>query len=65
MLGMTISRQTMAIIVIGAMMVGWDFANIFVSTIYYYLFNDVRPHRVPVTLSRIVPHRLHAGGYGL
>ena len=43
LLGMTIGRQTMSIIVIGAMMVGWDLANIFVSTIYYYLFNDVVP----------------------
>ena len=43
LLGFTITRQTMSIIVMGAMIVGWDFANIFVSTIYYYLFNDVVP----------------------
>jgi MFS family permease len=43
LLGLTLSRGTVTIIVLGVMIVGWDLANIFVSTIYYYLFNDVVP----------------------
>ena len=34
-----------ALLVLGILIVGWDFANIFVNTIYYYLFNDVVPPR--------------------
>ena len=66
-LGMTITKQTAAILVIGALMVGWDFANIFVSTVYYYLFNDVVPSkylsrflalfRIVFSLASIAYHR--------
>jgi len=31
------------VVVLGILLVGWDLANIFVNTIYYYLFNDVVP----------------------
>src|SRR5688572_18463016 len=51
LLGFTISRSLAAILVIGALIVGWDFANVFVGTVYYYLFNDVVP---PAYLSRFL-----------
>jgi len=43
--GMTLSADAVSIWVIAALMVGFDFANIFANTIYYYLFNDVVPQR--------------------
>lgn len=42
-LGHSIGRGAVAITIIGILMVGWDIANVFVGTIYYYLFNDVVP----------------------
>jgi len=43
--GVTITRGGLSVLVLGAMLVGWDLANIFVNTVYYYLFNDVVPTR--------------------
>ncbi len=43
--GMTLSANAVSIWIIAALMVGFDFANIFANTIYYYLFNDVVPQR--------------------
>ncbi len=42
-LGMTLSSTTVTLIVIGALVVGYDVSNIFVGTLYYYLFNDLVP----------------------
>jgi len=42
-LGVAISRSTLTLIVLAVLIIGWDFANIFVNTVYYYLFNDVVP----------------------
>jgi maltose/moltooligosaccharide transporter len=50
-LGIAVSRSTLSLIVIGTAIVGWDLANIFVNTIYYYLFNDVVP---PAYISRFL-----------
>jgi MFS family permease len=50
-LGMTISRTTVTLVVFGVLFIGFDFANIFVGTIYWYLFNDVVP---PQFLSRFL-----------
>ncbi|HEY3320700.1 MAG TPA: MFS transporter [Planctomycetota bacterium] len=44
-LGMEISRGTLALLVLGALFIGFDFANIFANTIYWYLFNDVVPEK--------------------
>ncbi len=44
-LGLTLSRQLLTLVVFGALFVGFDFANIFVGTVYYYLFNDVVPEQ--------------------
>src|SRR5205823_9491876 len=43
LLGFTFTRAGVSIFILGTMLVGWDLANIFVNTIYYYLFNDVVP----------------------
>src|SRR2546430_10284415 len=43
LLGFTLTRAGVSIFILGTMLVGWDLANIFVNTIYYYLFNDVVP----------------------
>jgi maltose/moltooligosaccharide transporter len=45
-LGLTLSRNTVSIIILAALMIGFDFANIFANTIYYYLFNDVVPQEL-------------------
>ncbi|GEM_PF-338943 len=42
-MGFTISSSSMAIAVLGVLIICWDFANIFVNTVYWYLFNDVVP----------------------
>jgi maltose/moltooligosaccharide transporter len=42
-LGATLGQGTVKLIVFGALLIGWDFANIFVNTVYWYLFNDVVP----------------------
>lgn len=42
-MGFTISSSSLTIAVLGLMIVCWDFANIFVNTVYWYLFNDVVP----------------------
>ena len=44
-LGFTLSRHAVSIWIIAFLMVGFDIANIFANTIYYYLFNDVVPKR--------------------
>ena len=44
-LGFTLSRRALTLIIFGALIVGFDFANTFVGTVYYYLFNDVVPER--------------------
>lgn len=38
--------QTAAIIVLGAMMVAFSFFNLFVNSVFWYLFNDVVPERL-------------------
>lgn len=43
--GITLSANAVSVWIIAALMVGFDFANIFANTIYYYLFNDVVPQR--------------------
>ncbi len=45
LLGFEISRKTLTLLVFGALFVGFDFANIFVGTVYWYLFNDVVPQQ--------------------
>jgi maltose/moltooligosaccharide transporter len=42
-MGLTITASNLKIAVLGVMIVCWDFANIFVNTVYWYLFNDVVP----------------------
>jgi maltose/moltooligosaccharide transporter len=44
-LGFTLTRNGVSIAILAALMVGFDFANIFANTIYYYLFNDVVPEK--------------------
>jgi len=44
-LGLEIGRSSVALIVIGALFIGYDLSNIFVNTVYYYLFNDVIPEQ--------------------
>lgn len=41
--GMTLSADAVSVWIIAFLIVGFDFANIFANTIYYYLFNDVVP----------------------
>ena len=43
--GFALSRATVSIWIVAILMVGFDIANIFANTIYYYLFNDVVPKR--------------------
>jgi hypothetical protein len=43
---MTFSSTGIALTVFGVLFVLYDFANIFVGTLYWYLFNDVVPSRV-------------------
>ncbi|MFB3892632.1 MAG: MFS transporter [Phycisphaerae bacterium] len=45
-LGMTIDRTVMTLIVFGIIFVLFDYSNLFVGTVYYYLFNDVVPSKV-------------------
>lgn len=40
-----IAPTTVALIVIGLLIVGFQFFNMFVATVYYYLFNDVVPEQ--------------------
>ncbi len=64
-LGMTIGRTPLTLLVLGGLVIGWDFANIFVNTVYYYLFNDVVPAKYLsrfMALFRIV-YLLSALGY--
>lgn len=42
-LGWHISHGTVSLMIFGALFIGFDFANIFVGTVYWYLFNDVVP----------------------
>ncbi len=44
-LGWHFSRAAVTLGVFAAILVGFDFANIFVNTIYWYLFNDVVPRQ--------------------
>jgi maltose/moltooligosaccharide transporter len=44
-LGVNLGRGALTVIVFGVLFVGFDFANTFVGTVYYYLFNDVVPVR--------------------
>ena len=41
----SLGRTTLALVVLGVLLVGYDMANIFVNTLYWYLFNDVVPDR--------------------
>jgi hypothetical protein len=43
-MGMDVARTSMAVFILGVLIIGFDLANIFVNTVYYYLFNDVVPH---------------------
>ncbi|MGD0092889.1 MAG: MFS transporter [Planctomycetota bacterium] len=45
-LGLQIGRSSMALLILGALLLGYDFSNIFVNTIYWYLFNDVVPEQL-------------------
>jgi len=42
-MGYTLSVNTVRLIVLAVMIIGWDMANIFVGNVYWYLFNDVVP----------------------
>lgn len=42
-MGFELSATTVTLVLFGALMVGYDLANIFVNTVYWYLFNDVVP----------------------
>jgi hypothetical protein len=44
-LGHEVSQTAVTLTIFGVLMVGWDFANIFVNTVYWYLFNDVVPEQ--------------------
>ncbi|MCY3020836.1 MAG: MFS transporter [Planctomycetota bacterium] len=44
-MGYEINRTNLSLLVFGALLIGYDFANIFVNTIYWYLFNDVVPEQ--------------------
>ncbi|MFB3892633.1 MAG: hypothetical protein ACE15C_11490 [Phycisphaerae bacterium] len=46
LLGMNFSRVGVALFVFGVLFVLYDLSNIFVGTLYWYLFNDVVPSRV-------------------
>jgi Na+/melibiose symporter-like transporter len=46
LLGFDLGKTTVTLLVFGALLVGYDLANIFVNTIYWYLFNDVVPEKV-------------------
>ena len=41
-----LSRATVVIMIFGALLICYDFANIFVGCLYWYLFNDVVPQAV-------------------
>jgi Na+/melibiose symporter-like transporter len=45
-LGVNITSMGMSLILVGIFFVAYDFANIFVGTVYWYLFNDVVPHHM-------------------
>ena len=45
-LGVNLSATTMALLVFAILFVMYDFANNFVGTVYWYLFNDVVPERL-------------------
>jgi Na+/melibiose symporter-like transporter len=38
------SEMTVMLVVIGALMICFQFFNLFITSVYYYLFNDVVPH---------------------
>jgi maltose/moltooligosaccharide transporter len=40
------SRRAVSLWIFGVVYVGYDFANVFVNTLYWYLFNDVVPLRL-------------------
>ncbi len=44
-LGYSISTQTIGIALLGVLLFCFDFANMFVGTVYYYMFNDVVPQQ--------------------
>ena len=44
-LGMTFGRGTVTLVVFATLFVAFDFSNIFVGTVYWYLFNDVVPEK--------------------
>jgi MFS family permease len=46
-----VGQAGMLIMVLGVLVVGYDFASLFVNTVYWYLFNDVVP---PHMLSRFL-----------
>jgi len=45
LLGFMITRKVFTLLLFGALFVGFDFANIFAGTVYWYLFNDVVPQQ--------------------
>lgn len=44
LLGGRFSEMTVMIVVIGVFMICFQFFNLFITSVYYYLFNDVVPH---------------------
>ncbi len=42
-LGLTMGRSELYIAILGAMIIGFTIVNIFVNSVYWYLFNDVVP----------------------
>jgi Na+/melibiose symporter-like transporter len=45
-MGFTLSSTAVSLIVFGILFVAYDFSNICVGTVYWYLFNDVVPERL-------------------
>lgn len=43
LLGHELSRVTVALVIFGVLLTGFSFVNVYVNTIYWYLFNDVVP----------------------
>jgi Major Facilitator Superfamily. len=43
LLGGAVSEVTVMLVVIGALMICFQFFNLFITSVYYYLFNDVVP----------------------
>lgn len=44
LLGGRFSEMTVMLVVIGVLMICFQFFNLFITSVYYYLFNDVVPH---------------------